>query len=104
MVLDSFSLFPTLVSTYVTLILELVMLHCFFKLKSFVTKSEKNILYIKTSKTNFVQEFSFNQIILANLRKVHFFSTFFSLRKVCWNLHLLHQHILAFTYVKSVLI
>ena len=53
------------------------MLQCFFKLKIFATKSEKNIcrhlMYMKTNKTNVAQEFSINQIILANLMKsVHF--------------------------------
>ena len=40
------SSFPTLVSTYVTLIWGLVILQCFFKLKIFTTKSEKNICKI----------------------------------------------------------
>ena len=44
------------------------MLHCFFKLKDSTKKSEKNIckylMYMKTCKTNFAQEFSIDQIIL----------------------------------------
>ena len=78
------------------------MLHC-FKLKSFTTKSEKiifkHLMYMKTCKTNFAQEFPFNQIILENLRKSALLSPFLNLRKVSWNLHLLGLHILVWNFL-----
>ena len=50
------------------------MLHFSFKLKKFTTKiGKKNIckhlMYMKTFNTNFAQEFSFNHLILVDLRK-----------------------------------
>ena len=50
------------------------MLHFSFKLKKFTTKIEKknickHLMHMKTCNTNFAQEFSFNHIILADLRK-----------------------------------
>ena len=62
------------------------MLHCLFKLKNVTTKSEKkafskHLMYTKTYKTNFTQEFSFHQVILANLEKVLIFEHFSQFKK-----------------------